>query len=72
VQPPIDPPDRWMPPGYHADEDLQDVDEVVPALDVSPFVNQDAVKFSGIERLHQRRRHGDHRRSASKRRGRRH
>ena len=45
-----------MPSDHDTNEDLQDVDDVVPSLHVCPLVNQDAIQFVGIELRHQRRR----------------
>src|SRR5262249_57713991 len=63
VQPPIDPPESGMPSDGRSNDDLQNVDEVVPTLHVRPFVDQDAVELVRVERLHQRGRHGNHRRT---------
>ena len=71
VQATVDPPERRMPSGDDADDDLQDVHEIVTPLHVRPLVDQDAIQFVGVERPHERRRDGDHRRSPSEdRRGR--
>ena len=68
----VDPPERRMPSRDDADDDLQDVDEIVTPLHVRPLVDQHAIQFVGIERPHERRRDGDHRRSPPEHRSGRH
>ncbi len=72
VQTTINPPQRRMPARNDADDDLQNVDDVVMALNMRPLVDQHAIQVIRIECPHERRRDGDHRRSPSEHRSARH
>jgi len=57
---PIHPPDAWVPPGHHAHTQLHGVREIIAALDVRPFVDDDTVQFFVLEIVEKRRRDRDH------------